>query len=291
MHDALLQVWRNAARFDPARGNARAWLVSLVRYRALDAVARTRREVPGRPRRAPEQVDPDPDPLDRLLTTRAGQALHRCLAEVGADRRQLVVLAFIDGLSHSEVAARVGQPLGTVKSSIRRALYVAAHLSGRRSRHERRPADPFEDDSDLLAGEYVLGVLPPEQARALEALALQDQTIADSIAVWQDRLAPLALAVEPRSPPPVLWRRLALATGIDSVIARRARRGENRALAQPRPVAGHDRAVARARGQPRLPAADPAAASRPAPARRPGARPARQRPCSSCGWTPTGAPP
>lgn len=95
------------------------------------------------------------------------------------------------------------------------------------------PADPFEDDSDLLAGEYVLGMLPPEQARALEALALQDQTIADSIALWQDRLAPLALAVEPRSPPPVLWRRLALATGIDSVIARRARRGENRAWRSP----------------------------------------------------------
>ena len=47
VHDAMLQVWRNAVRFDPARGNARAWLVSLVRYRALDAVARTRREILG----------------------------------------------------------------------------------------------------------------------------------------------------------------------------------------------------------------------------------------------------
>lgn len=124
VHDALLQVWRNAARFDPARGNARAWLVSLVRYRALDAVARTRREVPQTEAGDLEPIDPDPDPLARLMTTRAGQALQKCLAEVGADRRQLVVLAFIDGLSHSEVAARVGQPLGTVKSSIRRALSV-----------------------------------------------------------------------------------------------------------------------------------------------------------------------
>src|SRR5690349_8392359 len=47
LHDAFLQVWRNAARFDPARGNARAWLVSLVRYRALDALARRAREAPG----------------------------------------------------------------------------------------------------------------------------------------------------------------------------------------------------------------------------------------------------
>jgi RNA polymerase sigma-70 factor (ECF subfamily) len=120
VHDALLQVWRNAARFDPARGNARAWLLSLVRYRALDAMARIRREAPGM--ETPEQTDPDPGPLDRLMETRAGQALHRCLEQVAADRRGWVVLAFIEGLTHSEVAARVGAPLGTVKSGIRRAL-------------------------------------------------------------------------------------------------------------------------------------------------------------------------
>lgn len=72
-------------------------------------------------------------------------------------------------------------------------------------------------DHDLLAAEYVLGLLPPEQARALEALALHDRTIADSIAAWQDRLAPLAQAVPPQPPPALLWRRLALATGIDPV--------------------------------------------------------------------------
>ncbi len=122
VHDALLQVWRNAARFDPARGNARAWLLSLVRYRALDAVTRTRREVLGAD--LPELADPDPSPLDRLLQTRDGQALHRCLGEVEPERRNLVVLAFVEGLTHTEVAARVGQPLGTVKSNIRRALMV-----------------------------------------------------------------------------------------------------------------------------------------------------------------------
>lgn len=120
VHDAMLQVWRNAARFDPARGEARAWLISLVRYRALDVVNRTRREVRGAD--LPELEDPDPNPLDRLLSTRAGEALHRCLGEVTPDRRQWVVLAFVDGLSHSELAARVGMPLGTVKSGIRRAL-------------------------------------------------------------------------------------------------------------------------------------------------------------------------
>ena len=120
VHDAMLQVWRNAARFDPARGNDRAWLLSLVRYRALDSIARIGREVVGGD--MPEVADTDPDPLDRLLATRKGQALHRCLQEVEPERRGLIVLAFVDGLSHTEVAAHVGQPLGTVKSSIRRAL-------------------------------------------------------------------------------------------------------------------------------------------------------------------------
>ena len=129
VHDAMLQVWRNASRFDPERGNARAWLLSLVRYRALDMLARTRREIPGV--KLPEQMDPDPGPLDNLLATTDGEALHRCLLEIDADRRGWVMMAFIDGFTHSEVAARVGSPLGTVKSGIRRALLaLRACLTG-----------------------------------------------------------------------------------------------------------------------------------------------------------------
>jgi len=128
VHDAMLQVWRNAARFDPARGNGRAWLVSLVRYRALDSIGRTKRELVGA--EIPEQVDPDPLPLDRLQASRDGAALRRCLDQVEPARRTLVVLAFIEGLTHSEVAERVRQPLGTVKSSIRRALLVLRSCLG-----------------------------------------------------------------------------------------------------------------------------------------------------------------
>ncbi len=120
VHDAMLQVWRNAARFDPARGNARAWLLSLVRYRALDSVARIGRE--GHGAEVPEAADPDPDPLDRLLATQEGMLLHHCLEEIDTGRRSLVLLAFFEGLTHSEIAERVGQPLGSIKSGIRRAL-------------------------------------------------------------------------------------------------------------------------------------------------------------------------
>ena len=120
VHDAMLQVWRNAARFDPALGQGRSWLVSLVRYRALDTVGRTKREVLGA--EIAEPADPEPLALERLEASREGAALHHCLQGVEPVRRGLVVMAFVEGLTHAQVAARVGQPLGTVKSSIRRAL-------------------------------------------------------------------------------------------------------------------------------------------------------------------------
>jgi RNA polymerase sigma-70 factor (ECF subfamily) len=120
VHDAFLQVWQNAGRFDPARGNVEAWLLSLVRYRALDIARRRAREEPTA--ELPDQADEDPDPLLRLQTARDASALHRCLAELPEERRKILSLAFVEGLSHSDLAARLSLPLGTVKSWIRRAL-------------------------------------------------------------------------------------------------------------------------------------------------------------------------
>ena len=84
-------------------------------------------------------------------------------------------------------------------------------------------ADPV-DDPDLDVAEYVLGALRPGQARAVEALALADPAVAAGIRAWESRLAPLADMVPPVVPRGDLWRRLALATGIENV--RRHRRGD-----------------------------------------------------------------
>lgn len=133
VHDAMLQVWRNADRYDPDRGNAEGWLVSLVRYRALDTARKHGREMTGM--ELPEQIDQEPDVLSRLVSGAEGGALKVCLEEVEPQRRRLVILAFIDGLTQSEIAQRVGQPLGTVKSSIRRALLgLRSCLDGRLER-------------------------------------------------------------------------------------------------------------------------------------------------------------
>lgn len=81
--------------------------------------------------------------------------------------------------------------------------------------------DPAPGDRDLDAAEYVLGLLPPERARAVEALAAQDPAVAASIVAWQNRLSPLANVVVPEFPPPELWQRLALASGLQKAFVRR----------------------------------------------------------------------
>ncbi len=120
VHDAFLQAWQNAARFDPERGAAETWLLSLVRYRALDLARRRVREVAGAD--LPEEADPAPGALADLLARDDATALHGCLGELDEDRRSLICLAFMDGLTHSELAERLGAPLGSVKSRIRRGL-------------------------------------------------------------------------------------------------------------------------------------------------------------------------
>ncbi len=120
VHDAFLQVWQRSSRFDSRRGSAEAWLSSLLRYRAIDILRKRGRENYGL---APvEEPDAGPDPLGQLVASAEAEALRRCLDQLDEAQRRVVLLAFIEGLSHSELAVRLQAPLGTVKSWVRRAL-------------------------------------------------------------------------------------------------------------------------------------------------------------------------
>ncbi|WP_419730675.1 sigma-70 family RNA polymerase sigma factor [Lichenicola sp.] len=120
MHDAFVQVWQRAAQFDPARGAAEAWLAGLLRYRAIDILRRRSRERYGH--EPTDEVDPAPDALERLAAAGDDAALHRCLEQLEGAQRSVVLLAFMEGLSHTELSSQLKAPLGTVKSWIRRAL-------------------------------------------------------------------------------------------------------------------------------------------------------------------------
>ena len=132
VEDAYFQVWRQAVRFDPARGSALTWLLAIARSRALDALRREacfRHECLGEDA-GPELASSEP-PADELLDLARHQAdLHQALLLLGAQPRQLVSLAFFRGLSHEEIAPQTRLPLGTVKSQIRRALQTLREILG-----------------------------------------------------------------------------------------------------------------------------------------------------------------
>lgn len=123
LQEAFLQVWQRAATFDPALGSGRGWLYTVVRHQALKTV-----------RGAPSPVDAlPPETLQTLSDERQAREpgedrgldtdhLERCLAGLEAERRACVVHAFVDGYTHEQIAQRLGAPLGTVKSWIRRSL-------------------------------------------------------------------------------------------------------------------------------------------------------------------------
>jgi RNA polymerase sigma-70 factor (ECF subfamily) len=122
LQDAFLKLWARARQFDPARGHAEAWIGAIVRHAALDvARSRGREMLSDDPSLGDAAVDPDA--LDALLASESGRRLRDCLARLEPRNRQGIVLAFVYGLSHPEVAARLDQPLGTVKSWIRRGLF------------------------------------------------------------------------------------------------------------------------------------------------------------------------
>lgn len=119
--DAYFEAWRLAARFDAARGSAVTWLLQIVRSRALDLLRRQAAH-PTEPL-PDETADPatDDDPAARLWQQQAGTRLHAALLRLSAAERWALGLAYFRELSHAQIAAATGLPLGTVKSHIQRA--------------------------------------------------------------------------------------------------------------------------------------------------------------------------
>jgi RNA polymerase sigma-70 factor (ECF subfamily) len=124
--DVFVYVWQNAARFDRERGTLASWLVTLARSRAIDrlrAHASQVRRVEGLAREvaAAPAVDSN-DPLSGVLQTETGRRVRAALKKLPAEQRQALEVAYFEGLSHSEVAARLATPLGTVKTRIRQGM-------------------------------------------------------------------------------------------------------------------------------------------------------------------------
>jgi RNA polymerase sigma factor (sigma-70 family) len=122
VHDTFLQVWQHASSFDAAKGNARTWLYSILRNRALNILrgeARTELTEDFEPMGLTSE---DESPETIVLRLSDTGALKRCLELLDPVQRQAILLAYVRGLSHGELAGRFGVPLGTMKSWMRRSL-------------------------------------------------------------------------------------------------------------------------------------------------------------------------
>lgn len=121
VQDAFLRVSQRAAQFDPARGEAAAWLGGIARYAALDIARRRGREVPtGDP--ALGDGATEPEALERVALDQAARHLRESLRTLDESQRVSVLLAFVHGFSHVQLAERLKLPVGTVKSNLRRTL-------------------------------------------------------------------------------------------------------------------------------------------------------------------------
>lgn len=135
LQEVYVNVWRSAQGFNPALSLATTWLSSIARNRAIDSLRRGQA--------APQTVSSNgagkgledeetdmlddiasdaPGPLDLLAQASTAKALSNCVNQLSGDQRHSLALAYYQGLSHSEVADHLGQPLGTVKSWLRRGL-------------------------------------------------------------------------------------------------------------------------------------------------------------------------
>jgi RNA polymerase sigma-70 factor (ECF subfamily) len=121
--EVLIQAWRKAAAFDPSRGGAMTWIMTLAHRRTVDRV-RCEQASAAREDQAGRREIPAPaDGVAELVLDRLDrQRVRDCLGGLTGAQRESITLAYYDGYTYREVAARIGLPLGTVKSRIRDGL-------------------------------------------------------------------------------------------------------------------------------------------------------------------------
>lgn len=123
VQEAFLGAWRNAARYDGARGSVKTWLLSIVHHRAVDSLRRRRPtvELPDTEIAAPPSLTL-PDVWPEVAGRLDGEEVRRALSTLPPPQREAIELAYFDGLTQQEIAARTSTPLGTVKSRMRLGL-------------------------------------------------------------------------------------------------------------------------------------------------------------------------
>ncbi len=121
LQEAFVKIWHHASEYHQDRGNVSTWLTSIVRYRALDHL-RAHKPTDSLDDHLEERTSNEPDPLNWVAKGDELNALELCLDQLTDQQKQLIIMSFVEGLSHQELMQRIPSPLGTIKSWIRRGL-------------------------------------------------------------------------------------------------------------------------------------------------------------------------
>ena len=129
LQEVYVKVWNRCAQFDASKGSAIYWLAGICHHSAIDSLRHRQRRPQARfmPFGADEDAcdslpSAEPQPLDLVIRARGAEAVRRCVRALPIEQRESLSLAFHDGLSHREIAERLGRPVGTVKTWLRRSL-------------------------------------------------------------------------------------------------------------------------------------------------------------------------
>jgi RNA polymerase sigma-70 factor (ECF subfamily) len=126
--EAFVELWQQAARFDPARGGVRGWAVMIARRRAIDRVRSEQSRRDRQRHHAAATVGSPDEPPDAVIASLDRDRARQLLAQLGDVQRQALELAYFDGLTHVEVAERLDIALGTAKTRIRDGLIRLRNL-------------------------------------------------------------------------------------------------------------------------------------------------------------------
>jgi RNA polymerase sigma-70 factor (ECF subfamily) len=169
VQETFLALWNRAETFDPRLGSLTSWLIAILRNRSIDRIRAVARRVPAVPFSTivSDQPDesastdwlvsagqvlvagaPEPTPDDVVAARERGQVVAAALAALEEPERLAILLAYRDGLSQSEIAERLGWPLGTVKTRSRRALHHLRDILG-----DEAPSSMPKSDSTTIAVE------------------------------------------------------------------------------------------------------------------------------------------
>jgi RNA polymerase sigma-70 factor (ECF subfamily) len=133
LQDVCTQIWQQSSAYDPVRGALAGWAVTLTRHKAIDRIRASNRR-----RRLLDEIATSPDMAaatvssanELLLGTECATRVRTALETLPGEQREAIELAFFGGLSQSEVASRLQQPLGTIKARIRRGMLKLRELLG-----------------------------------------------------------------------------------------------------------------------------------------------------------------